>query len=39
LEDTKGVIKIRISRRTDKWCPKEKGQNDRQPSTKHYREN
>jgi hypothetical protein len=37
LEDTKGVIRIRKSKegQTTQW-PREKGQKDKQLSTKHY---
>ena len=40
FEDTRGVIEIRKSKKVQ-WtqCPKEKGQKDKQRSTKHYREN
>ena len=39
FEDTKGVIRIHKSKRTDNTMPKEKEQKDKQRSTKHYAEN
>jgi hypothetical protein len=38
FEDTKCLIRIRIERQTKQWT-KEKGQKDKQRSTKHYTEN
>ena len=38
FEDTKWLIRIRIERQTKQWT-KEKGQKDKQRSTKHYTEN
>ena len=35
FEDTKGVIRIRISKKKTTQWPKEKGQKDKQRSTKH----
>ena len=35
FEDTKWLIRIRIERQTKQWT-KEKGQKDKQQSTKHY---
>jgi len=39
FEDTKGVIRIRKSKRDKKKRSKEKGQKEKQRSTKHYTEN
>jgi len=39
IEDTKGVIRIIKRRRTDTTMAKEKGQKDKQRSTKQHTEN
>ena len=36
FEDTKGVSRIRKSKKTDNTIAKTKGQKDKQRSTKHY---